>query len=199
MKRALGAAAVALAIGCAGRTPPQGLEAPGLATPAAAANGNRTVWDGVYTEEQSRRGEAVYASACVLCHKPALTGAGIVPPLAGEEFLGRWNRKTAGDLFEQMRTSMPPVIAGAAAAPAASSPSGTSAPSGAPTASGSFAATAGAAPAPSGGGAPALKLSSQEYADVLAYILSRNQFPAGGEELAADFAALSVIRMAPVE
>lgn len=186
MKRALGAAAVALAIGCAGRTPPQGLEAPGLATPAAAANGNRTVWDGVYTEEQSRRGEAVYASACVLCHKPALTGAGIVPPLAGEEFLGRWNRKTAGDLFEQMRTSMPPVIAGAAAAPAASTPSG------APTASGSFAGTA-------GGGAPALKLSSQEYADVLAYILSRNQFPAGGEELAADFAALSVIRMAPVE
>jgi hypothetical protein len=43
------------------------------------------------------------------------------------------------------------------------------------------------------------RLSTQEYADVLAYILSRNQFPPGRKELAADFSALQVIQMAPGE
>ncbi len=34
-----------------------------------------------------------------------------------------------------------------------------------------------------------------EYADVVAFILSRNRFPAGQQELAADFEALATIRM----
>src|SRR5437867_12963626 len=32
----------------------------------------------------------------------------LVPRLIGETFLGRWGRKTAGDLFEWVRGSMPP-------------------------------------------------------------------------------------------
>jgi len=109
----------------------------------------------VYTEEQGLRGEAIYFAKCVLCHKPEMTGSQVVPPLIGEAFLARWNRRTAGDLFEWMRTSMPPVVTA--------------------------------------------RLSNPEYADVLAYILSRNQFPAGESDLAADFAALVAIRMAPNE
>ena len=117
------------------------------------AQPTRTVWDGVYTEAQSRRGETIYFATCVLCHKPELTGSEIVPALIGDDFLARWNRRTAGDLFERMRTSMPPV------------------------------ATA--------------RLAPQAYADVLAYILSWNQFPAGRYELAGEFTALTVIRMSP--
>ena len=67
----------------------------------------RSVRDGVYTEAQSRRGEAVYFTSCSLCHKPAMTGLEVVPPLVGEAFLSRWNTRTAGDLFEWIRKSMP--------------------------------------------------------------------------------------------
>lgn len=148
------AAASALAAGCSARTPPQGL-APAAAPAAGPAASHRSILDGVYTEEQSRRGEAIYLASCVLCHKPEMTGSPIVPPLVGEAFLSRWNRRTAGDLFEWIRTSMPPVVTA--------------------------------------------RLTSQEYADVLAFILSRNQFPPGRQELVADFPALQGIRMAPGE
>jgi len=147
--RAWPAAIALLAIGCAARTPPRGLSPEGA--PAAAP---RALRDGVYTVEQSRRGEEIYFTTCVRCHKAEMTGSQIVPPLVGEPFLDRWSRKTAGDLFEWVRTSMPP-------------------------------------------GDAATKLPRQEYADVLAYILSRNDFPAGHDELAADFGALQTIRITP--
>ena len=67
----------------------------------------RSVWDGVYTDEQSKRGETVYAEACASCHAPDLTGSQIVPPLIGEDFLVKWNGSMAGDLFELIRTTMP--------------------------------------------------------------------------------------------
>ncbi len=142
----LAAAAALIAIGCAARLPPGGTARDGSAT------GSRTVLDGVYTEEQSLRGETVYFSTCVLCHRPEMTGTEIVPPLIGERFLNRWDRRTVGDLFELMRTTMPPVITS--------------------------------------------RRTRQEYADVLAYILNRNRFPAGSRELASEFAALDAIRMA---
>jgi cytochrome c len=138
-----------LAVGCSARRPPQEVAAP--AVPVALPAPQRTVRDGVYTEEQSRRGEAVYFTSCSLCHKPAMTGLEVVPPLVGEAFLSRWNTRTAGDLFEWIRKSMP------------------------------F------------GNTP--KLSDREYADVLAYILSRNRFPPGEAELANDFAPLAEIGM----
>lgn len=69
---------------------------------------SRTIWEGVYTEEQRRRGEAVYASACVRCHGEALERDDVVPELAGELFLHRWSRKRAGNLFAFMKSEMPP-------------------------------------------------------------------------------------------
>jgi mono/diheme cytochrome c family protein len=68
---------------------------------------NRSVLDGVYTEEQNRRGQAAYADACATCHAATLAGADVVPALAGADFLSKWTGATAGELFERIRTTMP--------------------------------------------------------------------------------------------
>ena len=66
-----------------------------------------TVWDGVYTAEQAKKGAELYASNCAMCHGLALTGGESDPPLTGGEFMSNWNGLTAGDLFERIRLSMP--------------------------------------------------------------------------------------------
>ncbi len=72
-----------------------------------AQEASSSVWDGVYTEEQSKRGEAAYAQECASCHGSALTGGESAPPLMGGEFSSNWNGLTLGDLFERIRTTMP--------------------------------------------------------------------------------------------
>jgi mono/diheme cytochrome c family protein len=67
-----------------------------------------SVWDGVYTAEQAKRGEATYQKECSSCHGGDLGGDGFAPALAGAEFSNTWNGATLGDLFERMRISMPP-------------------------------------------------------------------------------------------
>jgi cytochrome c len=69
---------------------------------------SRSVWDGVYTEEQARRGAALYGRECASCHGTDLTGADEVPALAGPAFLANWDGLTVGDLSERVRRSMPP-------------------------------------------------------------------------------------------
>ena len=68
---------------------------------------DRSVLQGVYTEEQRKRGQAAYADACASCHAAALTGSDVVPALVGADFLGKWTGATAGELFEQIRSTMP--------------------------------------------------------------------------------------------
>jgi mono/diheme cytochrome c family protein len=67
----------------------------------------KSVWDGVYTAEQAKRGAALYATNCASCHGLGLTGGESAPPLTGGEFLSNWGGLTAGELFERIRTSMP--------------------------------------------------------------------------------------------
>ena len=67
----------------------------------------RSVWDGVYTEDQAKRGQSLYTQHCMACHGDSLSGGEQAPPLAGGEFLSNWNGLTVGDLFERIRTSMP--------------------------------------------------------------------------------------------
>jgi mono/diheme cytochrome c family protein len=67
----------------------------------------KSVWDGVYTEEQANRGKQGYAEQCASCHGPELTGGEMAPALAGGEFLAGWDGLTVGDLFERIRISMP--------------------------------------------------------------------------------------------
>lgn len=63
----------------------------------------KTVWDGVYSEEQATRGKDAYARECSACHGEDLTGTSNVPPLAGEPFMIRWNDAGVGDVFGRVR------------------------------------------------------------------------------------------------
>jgi mono/diheme cytochrome c family protein len=66
-----------------------------------------SVWDGIYTQEQAKRGEAAYLERCARCHKTDLSSADTVPALSGTDFLSTWNTKTVGDIFDRIRTTMP--------------------------------------------------------------------------------------------
>ena len=81
---------------------------------AAGTGGFRTVaaqeksqWDGVFSEEQAKRGEPLYAQHCSSCHGPDLGGGEMAPGLTGGDFSSNWNDLSLGQLFDRMRTSMP--------------------------------------------------------------------------------------------
>jgi mono/diheme cytochrome c family protein len=80
----------------------------GLATAAAAQGGPpSSVWQGVYTGEQSNRGKAQYDTHCALCHGATLNGSDAAPELNGGTFLANWDGLSVGDLFTRIRTTMP--------------------------------------------------------------------------------------------
>lgn len=112
---------------------------------------SRSVWDGVYTKQQAGRGQSSYREECLKCHAENLMGGEAAPALAGDEFLHKWNGRTAGDLFEWIRNTMPSEDPG--------------------------------------------NLSRRQYADIVAYILSVNEFPAGQKELESETAPLNDIRI----
>lgn len=72
-----------------------------------------SIWDGVYTEAQARRGEYLYPGPCGKCHGVRLDGAPEDPdmfstrPIAGAKFLRAWDGRTLGVLFEYLRATMP--------------------------------------------------------------------------------------------
>ena len=124
-----------------------------LAAVSLAQEGTRSVWDGVFTNEQAERGSGSYQQRCASCHGTSLTGGESAPPLTGGEFSSNWNGLTVGDLFERIRTTMPADRAGS--------------------------------------------LSRTQNADILAYILSVNQYPVGKNELATQTEMLKTIRLDP--
>jgi mono/diheme cytochrome c family protein len=67
----------------------------------------RSVWDGVYTAEQAKRGAPLYAQHCSSCHGTTFEGGEMAPPLAGGTFNANWNGLSLGDLIERIRISMP--------------------------------------------------------------------------------------------
>ena len=67
----------------------------------------RSVWSGVYSTEQAKRGEGTYAQSCAACHGPMLDGGEMAPPLVGSAFNANWNGLTLGDLMERTRIAMP--------------------------------------------------------------------------------------------
>ena len=128
------------------------LVAAGVAVVAGAgvAGQGRTVWDGVYTAEQARRGAAAYEQACAECHGADLGGGDMAPGLAGVEFAYNWHGFSARDLFERLRVSMPP-----------DQPN---------------------------------RVSRQDKADILAFMLEANGMPAGDAELASRAGPLGAIQ-----
>ena len=111
----------------------------------------KTTWDGVYSEAQAKRGEALYSTKCAGCHGPDLAGADTAPSLTGPDFNSGWNDQTADDLSERVRTTMP-------------------------------------------GDAPG-SLSRAEVADVVAFIFSKDRFPAGPTDLPTTSPELKEIKI----
>ena len=72
-----------------------------------AGQEQKTVWDGVYTEEQAKRGSDVYAEKCAMCHGDSLGGVESAPPLTGPAFYANWEGESLNALFERIRMSMP--------------------------------------------------------------------------------------------
>lgn len=69
--------------------------------------GSKTMWDGVYTDQQAARGQATYKKSCATCHKEDMLGDSGTPALAGAEFMNRFNGSTVDDILQTVRASMP--------------------------------------------------------------------------------------------
>src|SRR5262245_28084124 len=65
-----------------------------------------SVWDGVYTDRQAARGQAVARDHCAQCHATDWTGLE-GPPLVGDAFMRTWGPRPLRRLFEKIAT-MPP-------------------------------------------------------------------------------------------
>jgi mono/diheme cytochrome c family protein len=115
-------------------------------TPALRVPNERSVWSGVYTQTQAERGRETFEASCAVCHKADLSGRGPIPALRGSSFTDARQGETVGDLFERIRSSMPPTRPGS--------------------------------------------LTPEAYADVVAYLLSANSFPAGDGDLPSHEGAL---------
>lgn len=71
-----------------------------------AQKAERSVWEGVYSENQAARGRETYRRSCGACHAADLTGSE-GPSLRGGSFFGRWERQTVGEMLLTIETSMP--------------------------------------------------------------------------------------------
>lgn len=136
-----------------------------MASVSVGAQAPRTVEDGVFSDAQAARGQALYAQRCAGCHGPAL-GGGQAPPLAGEAFTAKWRMEPLSALFIKIRYTMPPSV-----------------PPSAPPGAGLSAAPAPAAP----------QLTAEQGADLVAHVLTTNGVPAGKADFAAADAVTSTI------
>lgn len=118
-----------------------------ISVAAVLAAQSKSVWQGVYTEEQAEQGKAGYEAQCSFCHLPDLTGQGFAPALIDDTFRIRWEDGKLGDLFSVVKQTMPQDKPGS--------------------------------------------LSDQQYAEIVAFLLKSNRYPAGSRELPPDQAALN--------
>jgi quinoprotein glucose dehydrogenase len=126
----------------------------GLAGMGISQN-QRSVWDGVFSADQAKRGQVRYRELCASCHGDTLEGGESAPPLAGGEFLSNWNTLSVGDLFDRTRGTMPQSKPGS--------------------------------------------LTREANAEIMAYLLSANQFPAGKDALPQSSEVLREIRIEAVK
>lgn len=79
----------------------------GQAPATSSTEPSQSVWDGIYTEEQAKRGGPFYSQGCAHCHAPDLSGGEMAPALASAEFKSNWSGLSVDDLFERIKISMP--------------------------------------------------------------------------------------------
>jgi mono/diheme cytochrome c family protein len=61
-----------------------------------------------FTAAQADRGASLYSQNCAMCHGEDMTGGAGTPSLSGPDFSFGWKGKPASDLFDYVRTKMPP-------------------------------------------------------------------------------------------
>jgi len=76
-------------------------------TAIVSAQGNTSIWDGVYSEAQAGRGKKLYITHCASCHQEGLQGADLAPALKGEDFNLRWIDHSMQEMVERVATTMP--------------------------------------------------------------------------------------------
>jgi mono/diheme cytochrome c family protein len=87
-------------------------------TSARGQDRARTVWDGVYSKDQARRGEQAYKTSCGYCHKDDLSGGFLDdgvgkavalagPQAFGSSFSSRWKDQSIGDFVFVIASTMP--------------------------------------------------------------------------------------------
>ena len=82
-------------------------QAPQAQPPQEQTGDAKTIWSGVFTDDQAKRGRDLYNKWCQSCHGAELSGGEMAPPLAGSLFLTNWDSQTVGDLEERVRITMP--------------------------------------------------------------------------------------------
>jgi cytochrome c553 len=114
-----------------------------VAAPAAAAQ-SKSVWDGVYTQQQAERGAQSFASYCARCHDVSQTEGEGRRQLAGKAFWQSHRESTVDRFLDYVTKNMPNGAGGT--------------------------------------------LDAKVYADLVAFIFSRNDLPPGAAELTGDSA-----------
>ena len=72
-----------------------------------------SLWSGVFTEAQAKRGDEAYQASCSTCHGSDLHATNPeAVDLTGPAFRAKWNGKTLGERFERIRDRMPPEAPG---------------------------------------------------------------------------------------
>jgi mono/diheme cytochrome c family protein len=66
-----------------------------------------STWNGLFSAEQARRGEALYKQSCGNCHGGALTGGVRAPAVGGPAFVARWSTRQLPELLDYMQAQMP--------------------------------------------------------------------------------------------
>jgi cytochrome c5 len=67
-----------------------------------------TIWDGVYTQSQAKRGEILYNDACASCHGLSMEGGGMTPAITGGRFFWGYDGLPLEVLYTRIRQTMPP-------------------------------------------------------------------------------------------
>jgi quinoprotein glucose dehydrogenase len=69
----------------------------------AFGQSSRTVRDGVYSDEQAKRGRAVYDTKCASCHE----GSSMGPDLKADAFLQDWENRNVRTFYSRILSTMP--------------------------------------------------------------------------------------------
>ena len=72
---------------------------------SSQTSATQTVWDGVFSEDQARRGGNSYNVSCNSCHRADLSG--FEGALKGQKFMDHWREDTLDSLYSNIKKSMP--------------------------------------------------------------------------------------------